>query len=121
MNPSLSRLGQFYLLAFGVLAAVAYQTARAQEPLRIPGADISIPGVVEKSSIATPEINGADLADLSSAEALTMQFKDAVPRTRGAQDISLFRQIAPYFFSPEARCSPISQASSPGRCCWPYP
>src|SRR6476659_6499434 len=24
-----------------------------------------------------------------------------------------------YFFSPELRCSPISQASSPGRCCWP--
>src|SRR6185369_14025919 len=24
-----------------------------------------------------------------------------------------------YFFSPEVLCSPISQASSPGRCCWP--
>ena len=23
------------------------------------------------------------------------------------------------FLSPELRCSPISQASSPGRCCWP--
>jgi S1-C subfamily serine protease len=95
MSPSLSRSCQFYLLAFGVLAAVAYQTARAQELLRLPGADISIPGVVEKSSIAAPEINSAAIADLSGAEALTMQFKDAVPRTRGLQDISLFRQISP--------------------------
>jgi hypothetical protein len=95
MNPPLPRSGQFYLLAFGVLAAAVYQTARAQEPLRIPGADISIPGVVEKSSTAAPEINSAALADLSGAEALTMQFKDGVPRTRGVQDISLFRQIAP--------------------------
>jgi S1-C subfamily serine protease len=85
----------FCLLTFGVLAAAAYQTAHAQEPSRIPAADISIPGVVEKSSIALPEINRAAFADLSGAEALTMQFKDAVPRTRGVQDISLFRQIAP--------------------------
>jgi S1-C subfamily serine protease len=95
MKPSSSRRGQFYLLAFGVLAAAAYQTARAQEPFRIPGADVSIPGVFQKSSIPTPEINSAGLADLSGAEALTMQFKDAVPHTRGARDISLFRQIAP--------------------------
>ena len=95
MKPSSSRRGQFYLLAFGVLAAAAYQTARAQEPFRIPRADVSIPGVFQKSSIPTPEINSAGLADLSGAEALTMQFKDAVPHTRGARDISLFRQIAP--------------------------
>jgi hypothetical protein len=79
MNPSSSRGGHFYLLALGVFAAAAYQTARAEEPLRIPGADVSVPGVLQKSSIPTPEISSAGLADLSGAEALTMQFKDSVP------------------------------------------
>src|SRR5215467_11941134 len=28
-------------------------------------------------------------------------------------------RLAEYFLSPDILCSPMSQASSPGRCCWP--
>ena len=34
-------------------------------------------------------------ANVTRAEAFAMQFKDAIPPTRSAQDVSLFRQVAP--------------------------
>ena len=39
---------------------------------------------------------------------------------QGAQ-VRLCRQVGKIvsFFSPDILCSPMSQASSPGRCCWP--
>jgi hypothetical protein len=72
-------------------ALISYQAVFAEDLLEIPRSGLSIPGVVQKSSsIDAPEISGAEYADLSGAEALTVQFKDAVPHTRGPQDIALF-------------------------------
>ena len=45
--------------------------------------------------ISAPAISGSAYADIGSAEALAMQFKEAIPHTRGAQDVSLFRRVAP--------------------------
>jgi S1-C subfamily serine protease len=51
----------------------------------------AVVGVAE----AIVELSTSVYADFSVAEALTTQFKEEVPHTRGAQDILLFRQIAP--------------------------
>ena len=84
------------ILATAILTlSAAHRTARAEEPFQIPGSELSIPGVVRKSPISAPTINGSAYVDLSGAEALAMKFKDAIPHTRGAQDISLFRDDAP--------------------------
>ena len=84
------------LLAILPLSAlISYEAVFAEDLLQIPSSELSIPGVVQKSSINAPKISSAKYADLSSAEALTMQFKDAVPHTRGPQDVSLFRRAAP--------------------------
>ena len=85
---------------FGVQLAItasllAYQPARAQQLLQAPDSELSIPGVAQKSSISTPVLNNSTYTDFSNAEASSMQFKDAIPHTRGAQDVSLFRQAAP--------------------------
>ena len=37
---------------------------------------------------------------------------------QGAQ-VRLRRQVGEILFLPDILCSPMSQASSPGRCCWP--
>jgi hypothetical protein len=91
------RIGSYvYRLAITLLcASAAGAVVSAQEPLQIPASEISVPGSVEKLSVSTPAINSAAYADLNAAEALNTQFKDAVPHTRGAQDIKLFRQVAP--------------------------
>jgi S1-C subfamily serine protease len=83
-------------LAVAILFLASHHAAQAQEPLQLPAIELSIPGMAQESSstIAT-DLGRAAYADFSSAEALTMQFKDAVPHTRGAQDIALFRQAAP--------------------------
>jgi hypothetical protein len=73
----------FYLLAIASLpASISYQAVFAEDLLQIPTSDLSIPGVVQKSPGDVPAIRDATYADLSGAEALTMQFKDAVPHTR---------------------------------------
>ncbi len=73
--------------AIAISSLLAYQSARAQQPLQIPGSELSIPGVAQKSSISAPALGSSAYTDLSNAESLTMQFKDAVPHTRGSQDI----------------------------------
>ena len=85
-----------YSLSIILLSASATCSAvSAQEPLHVPASEFSIPGSVEKFLVSTPTVNSIAYADLSAAQALTMQFKDAVPHTRGAQDIKLFRQVSP--------------------------
>ena len=84
------------ILATTILAlSAAPQPARAQEPLQLPGSELLIPGVVQKSPVSAPAINSSAHADFTHAQALGMQFKEAIPHTRGARDISLFRQVAP--------------------------
>src|SRR5271169_706998 len=84
-----------YHLVIALVISVAGQSARAQQPLQIPSPEPSIPGVAQKSSVSTPAVNSSAYADFNSAEALTMQFKEAIPHTRGPQDISVFREDAP--------------------------
>ncbi len=86
-------LRRHVIIAIGFAAAC--QTAAAQQPLQMPAPELSTPGVEQKSSLAVPSISSTAFTDLRRAEALTMRFGDAVPRTRGAQDIALFRDDAP--------------------------
>ena len=78
-----------------IVLASACQSAPAQRPLQMPAPELSTPGVEQKSSLAVPPISSTAFNGLRHAEALTMRFGDAVPRTRGAQDIALFRDDAP--------------------------
>ena len=78
-----------------IVLASACQSAPAQQPLQMPAPELSTPGVEQKSSLAVPPISSTAFNGLRHAEALTMRFGDAVPRTRGAQDIALFRDDAP--------------------------
>jgi S1-C subfamily serine protease len=89
-----SRLFRLNLIAT-IGLAVACQTATAQEPLRIPSTELSISGVAQKSLPTVPAISSTVFTGLRRAEALTMQFEDSIPRTRGPQDIALFREDAP--------------------------
>ena len=85
-----------HFLAVVLLASLApWQVARAQQPLHIPSSELSIPGVAQNSPISAPPVDISAYADLSSAEALATQFKDAIPHTRSAQDVALFRQVSP--------------------------
>ena len=85
-----------HFFAVVLLASVApYQVAHAQQPLHLPSSDLSIPGVAQNSPISVPPVNISAYADLSRAEALAIQFKDAIPHTRSPQDIALFRQVSP--------------------------
>jgi hypothetical protein len=87
---------QKHLLAIVLLASLTpYQVAYAEQPLHLPGLELAIPGVAQKSPISAPTIDASAYANLSAAEALATQFKDAVPHTRSAQDQVLFRQAAP--------------------------
>jgi hypothetical protein len=81
------------MIAIGLF--VGWQDATAQQPLQVPSAELSTPGVAQKSSLPAPAVGSAALAGLRRAEALTMRFEDSIPRTRGAQDITLFRDDAP--------------------------
>jgi S1-C subfamily serine protease len=87
---------QKHLLAIVLLASLTpYHVAYAQRPLHLPGPEIAIPGVAQKSPISAPTIDKSAYAALSTAEALATQFKDAIPHTRGGQDVVIFREAAP--------------------------
>lgn len=81
------------IIAIGLAAAC--QTAAAQQPLQLPAPALSTSGAEQKSSLAVPSISSTAFTGLRRAEALNMRFGDAVPHTRGAQDIALFREDAP--------------------------
>jgi S1-C subfamily serine protease len=83
------------LFAIFLATMTTYQAARAQQALQIPGSDFSIPGVAQNVVVKTADVDGSVFDAFSGAKALIMHFKDAVPHTRGPQDISLFRQDAP--------------------------
>jgi S1-C subfamily serine protease len=81
-----------------VTAAILFSynsTAQTQQHLQIPDSELSIRGVAQKSSVYLPSISSSVYVDFSSAKALGTEFKEVVPRTRGPQDISLFRLAAP--------------------------
>ncbi len=85
-----------HLLTILSLASLApYQLARAQEPLCFPSPELAIPGVAQKSPISALPVDASAYANLSAAEALATQFKDAIPHTRGVHDSWVFSQAAP--------------------------
>ena len=88
-----SRLFQLLMGAAGL--SIACQGASAQQPLLMPSAELSVPGAAQKSPLPAQPVGSTALTGLRRAEALTMRFEDTVPRTRGAQDITLFREDAP--------------------------
>ena len=84
------------LFAVVLLASVVpHQVVRAQQPLHLPNSELAIPGVAQKSPISAPAMDASAYANISTAEALATQFTDAIPHTRSAQDVALFRQVSP--------------------------
>jgi hypothetical protein len=76
--------------------SIGHQTGKAQEQqLRIPGAELAIPGVVQQYPVNADGVTSSAASELSSAQARALRFKNAIPHTRGTQDISLFRDTAP--------------------------
>ena len=83
--------------AFAVL--VAYQPAEGQESSQLPTLERQQPGVAGGiPNDVLPPSDAPSIDELSApliGQALVSLFNDSVPRTRGAQDISLFRNAAP--------------------------
>jgi hypothetical protein len=87
-------------LIFAVLVmSVACHSARAQDDIKLPTLEIPKSGVAQAFPADAAVPSGAADARLFSTiaaeEALATQFKEAIPHTRGPQDISLFREAAP--------------------------
>jgi hypothetical protein len=87
-------------LTFAALAVlVAYQHAEGQESSQLPTLERQQPGVAEGiPNDVLPPSDAPSVDELSApliGQALVSLFKDTVPRTRGAPDISLFRNVAP--------------------------
>ncbi len=94
--PSVMEFSHFksvFLIGFALLA---FQMAHAQEPSRIPSLEVPNPGAEQTSrQNDVPAVDMSAFVDVTRAEALAMQFNDAIPHTRSAQDVLLFRQVAP--------------------------
>ena len=86
---------KLYLATVVLAASIANQTARAQDPSQMPSAELVVPGVAGKLPGDAPSVSELPDVDFTNAEARGMQFGEAAPRTRGLQDISLFREAAP--------------------------
>ena len=87
-------------LTFATFAVlVAYQPAEGQESSQLPTLERQQPGVAEGiPKDVLPPSDAPSVDELSApliGQALVSSFNDSVPRTRGAQDISLFRNVAP--------------------------
>ena len=96
-RPYVRRRVYFTFAALAVLAA--YQPAKGQENLQLPTLELPKPGVAERiPNDVMPPSDAPSVDELSApliGQALVSMFKDSFPRTRGAQDISLFRNDAP--------------------------
>ena len=87
-------------LTFATFAVlVAYQPAEGQESSQLPTLERQQPGVAEGiPNDLLPPSDATSVDELSApliGQALVSLFNDSVPRTRGARDISLFRNAAP--------------------------
>ena len=98
MGRSCARRRAYLTFAtFAVL--VAYQPAEGQESSQLLTLERQQPGVAEgiPKDVLSPS-DAPSVDELSApliGQALVSSFNDSVPRTRGAQDISLFRNVAP--------------------------
>jgi S1-C subfamily serine protease len=99
MTGRTSMLPPTYLIFAVLVMSVAYHSARAQDDIRLPNLEIPKSGVAQPFPADAAVPSGAADARLFSTiaaeEALAAQFKEAIPHTRGPQDISLFREAAP--------------------------
>src|SRR4029077_6707953 len=90
---------QAYLTFAAFAVLVAYQPAEGQESSELPSLERQQPGVAEGiPNDVLPPSDAPSVDELSApliGQALVSLFKDSVPRTRGAPDISLFRNVAP--------------------------
>ena len=98
MGRSCARRRAYLTFAtFAVL--VAYQPAEGQESSQLPTLERQQPGVAEGiPNDVLPPSDAPSIDELSApliGQALVTLFNNSVPRTRGAQDISLFRNVAP--------------------------
>jgi S1-C subfamily serine protease len=86
-------------MTFALFAALAaYQPAKGQESLQLPSLELPKSGIAEgiPNDVMPSDAPSADaLSSPLIGRALASFFKDSVPRTRGAQDITLFRNGAP--------------------------
>jgi S1-C subfamily serine protease len=87
-------------LIFAVLVmSVACHSARAQDDIKLPTLKIPKSGVAQAfpadAAIPSGAADARLFSSIASEEALATQFKEAIPHTRGPQDIPLFRDIAP--------------------------
>jgi S1-C subfamily serine protease len=87
-------------LIFAVLVmSVACHSARAQDDIKFFTLEIPKSGVAQAfpadAAVPSGVADARLFSSISSEEALATQFKEAVPHTRGPQDISLFREAAP--------------------------
>ena len=87
-------------LIFAALAMlVACHSARAQDDIKPPNLEIPKSGVAQAfpadAAIPSGAADARLFSSIASEEALATQFKEAIPHTRGPQDIPLFRDIAP--------------------------
>jgi S1-C subfamily serine protease len=82
---------------FALLAA--YQPANAQDNLKLPTLEMPKSGIAENIPKDVKLPTGAPSVDELSAplvgRALVSSYKESIPRTRGPQDITLFRNDAP--------------------------
>ena len=82
-----------------LLMSVTCYSARAQNNVELFSLEIPKPGVEKALPANTALPRGASdvtlLSSIATVEALATQFKDEIPHTRGPQDISLFREVAP--------------------------
>ena len=90
---------RIHLIFAALVMTVACHSARAQDDMKPLTLEIPKPGVAQAFPVDTAVPSGvADarlFSSIASAEALATQFKEAIPHTRGPQDISLFREAAP--------------------------
>ena len=86
---------QHFLSIVLLVSMATSQVSHAQQPSHIPSLEIPDPGDAQKSTQNRPAVDMSAYANVTRAEALAMQFKDVIPHTRSAQDVSLFRQVAP--------------------------
>ena len=88
-----------HLMFAALVVLVACHSAKAQDDIKPPNLEIPKSGVAQAfpadAAIPSGAADARLFSTIAAEEALATQFKEAIPHTRGPQDISLFRETAP--------------------------
>jgi hypothetical protein len=99
MTRRASMLPPTHLIFAVLVMSVACHSARAQDDIKPPTLEIPKSGVAQPfpadAAVPSGVADARLFSSIASEEALATQFKEAIPHTRGPQDISLFREAAP--------------------------